>query len=187
MNKLIINTLVAGCLAIGASFAAESDSTSAAEKAKYEALKEEFSKKRLDFQASHDSLKVEHKVDIEKFKEAAKVERDKWRAGRDSVKCEIKNLVEESKKKLGEAKTDGDKAKLRKDLDSAVCAVHKKLEKDQKKDLDIDKKKTAEEIAAHRAEWEKMLAEHKASHDSLMVKIEDFKNTYPSHDSTFAH
>jgi Spy/CpxP family protein refolding chaperone len=165
MNKFILGALMAGCLSVSASFAADTAPAgpTAEQKAKLEELKAKLEAKRGDWKAHQDSLTAEQKAEIEKRIAEHKAEMEKRKAERAEVKEQIKALVEAFKDKIKSA-DDSTKAALAKELAAKLKELHGSVgagikgrfdagKGERLKDIKADFAAHRKEIEAKRAEW----------------------------------
>jgi hypothetical protein len=173
MKKLILGSLMAGCLSIGASFADDTKPAgpSAEQKAKLEELKAKLEARRADWKAHHDSLTAEHKAEIEKRIAEHKAEMEKRKAEMDAVKEKVKALIDAYKEKI-KAANDSTKATLAKELAAKLKELHASIEIDHKGRFDNERKKVEIDLDQKKEEMEKRLKDRKADFAAHQAEIE---------------
>jgi uncharacterized coiled-coil protein SlyX len=163
MKKLILGTLMAGCLSIGASFADDTKpaTLSDAQKAKLEELKAKLEAQRDAWKAGHDSLTAEHKAEIEKRIAEHKAAMEKRKTEMDALKDKVKALIEEYKGKI-KAANDSSKAALAKELADKLKELHASVEMDHKGKFDSDRKGREHDLDGMKDDMKKHIDEIKA-------------------------
>jgi hypothetical protein len=109
MNRFIMSALVAGSLAMGASFASPRDSLTAEQKAAWAA-------KREAMKARHDSLRTANKAEMEARRAAMK-------AAREAAQAKFKALIDAYKTAVAAAATEEEKAALKEKLKADLAAL----------------------------------------------------------------
>lgn len=171
IQKLFFSTLIAGCLAVSASFAEGKTGPSDAEKAKYEEIKAKIEVKRSHMKANHDSLSAEHKAEIQKRIAAHKADRAEDKAERDVIRAKVKVLVDEFKEKMKNT-PDSLRKELEKDLGHKIHAIGAAARAAERAEFEANKKAFEGEIKNHKAEIEKKMEESKAAFEAKKKEMD---------------
>lgn len=180
-HKLILGALVAGCLSLGSAWSDDIPGLTDEQKARFEELRKKIEEGRDAFKGRHDSLLSAHKDEIARRIAAHKAEWDKLSDERKAVHEKVKALVDEYKAKLEAAGADKDA--LAAELKAKLKALHEQFAADHKAAFDALKKAREADLAAHKAEWEKRMADRKAELDArlkdLAAKREEWLKNHP--------
>ncbi|MDB5049370.1 MAG: hypothetical protein JWO30_2441 [Fibrobacteres bacterium] len=173
MKKLILGTLMAGCLSIGASFADDTKPAgpSDAQKAKLEELKAKLEVQRDAWKAGHDSLTAEHKAEIEKRIAEHKAAMEKRKAEMDAIRDKAKALIEEYKGKI-KAASDSGKAALAKELADKLKELHASIAMDHKGKFDSDRKGRENDLDGMKGDLKKHIDEIKADIEKHKAELD---------------
>ncbi len=173
IKKLILGTLMAGCLSIGTSFADDVKPTgpTADQKAKLDELKTKLEAKRADWAAHHDSLSAEHKGEIEKRIAEHKADMDKRKDEMDAVKDKVTAVIEACKDKMKGA-NDSTKAALAKELGDKLKEIHAAAEADHKGKFEDEKGLHEADLDKKKDEIEQHIKDCKADFDAHQKEIE---------------
>ncbi|HLP40139.1 MAG TPA: hypothetical protein VK465_01420 [Fibrobacteria bacterium] len=170
-RNLILGTLMAGCLSLGAAFGDNLPGPTDEQKAKFEELKAKMEEQRVAAEARHDSLRAAHteaiRARIDAHAKAVEVVSEERKA----LHAEVSVLVEDYKSSIATA-SDADKAALKNELKEKIQALHEAFRAEHKATLDSLKATREAALAAHKAEWEKRIAEGNARFEEMRKQIE---------------
>lgn len=169
-HKLIISTLVAGCLSMGSALAQDKPGLTDEQKAKLAELKAKIESMRGEHGAKHDSLRDARRDEIKQRFAAHRKAIDALAGERKGLHADIRKLVEEYKAKFAAA--GADKEALAAELKAKIKALHDAFLAEHKGVLDSLKASRDARIAARKGEWEKKLADGKARFAGIRKDIE---------------
>lgn len=170
-HKLILGALVAGCLSLGSAIAGDRPVLTDEQKATLDEIRAKLGERREALKGAHDSLCNLNREEIAKRMADHKVAMDKLSEERKAAFEKIKALVDEYRAKI-EASTGADKEALAAELKAKLKTLREACTAEQKAAFDAMRKAREADIAAHRAEWEKRIADGKADFESRMKEFE---------------